>query len=64
MANQLYGRKATAKKLGISVRIIDVLITSKELTALKIRNRTLVSETAIAEFIKRKEAEKQQASAG
>jgi excisionase family DNA binding protein len=58
MAEQtLYRIEKVAERFGISVRQVFRLVDSKELASLKIGKRRLVSEEAIARFIKKKEAE-------
>jgi len=54
-APQLYRREEVAKKLGICLRAADELIMTKQLPSLKIGKRRLVSETALAAFIKKME---------
>jgi excisionase family DNA binding protein len=55
-APQLYRREDLARKLNISLRAADELILSKKIPSLKIGKRRLVSETAIATFIRKQEA--------
>jgi len=55
LAPQLHRREKVAEKLGISLRAADELILSKKLPSLKIGKRRLVSEEAIAKFIRQQE---------
>jgi len=55
-APQLHRREKVAEKLGISLRAADELIATKKLPSLKIGKRRLVSEEAIARFIRQQEA--------
>jgi excisionase family DNA binding protein len=55
-APQLYRREKVAEKLGISLRAADELILTGQLPSLKIGKRRLVSETALAAFIRKRES--------
>jgi len=55
LSPQLHGRKGAAEKLGVSLRTLDDLIATKQLISLKIRKRRLISEEAIASFIRKAE---------
>lgn len=55
-APQLHRREKVAEKLSISLRKADQLILSKELPSLKIGGRRLVSDVALATFIRKQEA--------
>lgn len=54
-APALHPRPEGARKLGVSVRTIDYLISQKELRAVRIGRRVLVSENALADYIQRQE---------
>jgi excisionase family DNA binding protein len=55
-APQLHRREKVAEKLAISLRATDELILTGKLPSLKIGKRRLVSEEAIAKFIRAAEA--------
>jgi hypothetical protein len=56
LAPQLYGRTRLPEKLGISQRAVDELLATKQIASLKIGKRRLVTEEAIARFIRQREA--------
>jgi excisionase family DNA binding protein len=55
-APQLYRREEVAGRLKISLRHADELILTKQLPSLKIGKRRLVSEAALASYIRKLEA--------
>ncbi len=55
-APQLYRREELARKLNVSLRCADELILTKKIPSMKIGRRRLVSENAIANFIRKQEA--------
>ena len=54
-APQLLTREQVAQRLNVSLRTADALILSRQIASLKIGKKRLVSETALADFIKRQE---------
>ena len=52
----LHRREIAASRLGISLRLLDELISSKQLASVKIRKRRLISEEAIQNFIRKAES--------
>ncbi len=56
-APQLLTREQVAQRLGVSIRTADTLILSRQIASLKIGKKRLVSETALAAFIRRHEQE-------
>lgn len=55
-APQLLRREEVAERLGISLRAADELILTKQLPSLKIGKRRLVSDSALAAFIRKRES--------
>ena len=49
----LYSRKETSAILSISLRTLDTLIATKQLTARRIGKRTLISADALKSFARR-----------
>lgn len=54
---EAYRRQEVAIKLRVSVRTVDDLIMTGELRSFRIGKRRLVSEDALAAFIKKQEQE-------
>jgi excisionase family DNA binding protein len=54
---QLYSRPEAAEKLRLSLRMLDELITTREIASLRVGKRRLISEKSLSEFIKKREAE-------
>lgn len=54
---EAYRRQEVATKLRVSVRTVDDLIMTGELRSFRIGKRRLVSEDALAAFIKKQEQE-------
>ena len=54
-APQLLTREQVAQRLSVSLRTADALILSRQIASLKIGKKRLVSETALAAFIKKQE---------
>jgi excisionase family DNA binding protein len=54
-APQLLTRELVAQRLGVSIRTTDTLILSRQIASLKIGKKRLVSETALAAFIRKHE---------
>lgn len=54
----LHRREIAALRMGISLRMLDELIATKELSSVKIGKRRLVSEEAIQNFIRKAERSK------
>jgi excisionase family DNA binding protein len=52
---KLHRREEVAQLLGISLRAADELILTRQLSSLKIGKRRLVSEAALAAFIRKRE---------
>jgi len=52
---QLRRREEGARMLGISLRAFDELLATRQIASLKIGKRRLVSENAIATFIRKRE---------
>jgi excisionase family DNA binding protein len=55
-APQCLGREEFARRLGVSLRTADALILSKQIKSLKVGKKRLVTEDALAEFIRKREA--------
>ncbi len=54
-ANELHERPTVADRLKISLRKLDYLISAREIKTIKIGKRRLISESAIADFIRKGE---------
>ena len=54
-APQLLTREQVSQRLSVSLRTADALILSRQIASLKIGKKRLVSETALAAFIKKQE---------
>jgi len=52
---KLYGRPETAQTLNISLRKLDELLATRQIASLRIGKRRLISDAAIASFIRRAE---------
>jgi excisionase family DNA binding protein len=52
----LHKREIAALRLGVSLRTLDELIASKQIASVKIGKRRLVSETSLANFIRKRES--------
>lgn len=55
VAPLLHRRINAAQRLGISVRLLDSLLAERVLKSVKVGRRRLVSESAIEEFIRKRE---------
>jgi excisionase family DNA binding protein len=51
----LHRRPDAARRLGISVRLLDSLLAEHQLRSVKCGRRRLVSEAALQEFIRKRE---------
>jgi excisionase family DNA binding protein len=51
----LHRREIAALRLGVSLRMLDELVATKQLASVKIGKRRLVSEQAIQDFIRKAE---------
>jgi excisionase family DNA binding protein len=54
----LHRREIAALRLGVSLRLLDELLATKQLVSVKIGKRRLVSEEAIQAFFRRAEKSK------
>jgi excisionase family DNA binding protein len=55
-SSQLLTREQFAQRIAVSLRKADELILTKQIASLKIGRRRLVSELALAAFIRKQEA--------
>jgi excisionase family DNA binding protein len=51
----LHRREIAALRLGVSLRLLDQLLATRQLASVKIGKRRLVSEQAIQDFIRKAE---------
>jgi excisionase family DNA binding protein len=51
----LHRREIAALRLGVSLRLLDELLATRQLASVKIGKRRLISESAIIDFIRRAE---------
>jgi len=51
----LHRREIAALRLGVSLRLLDELLATRQLASVKIGKRRLISEAAIQDFIRRAE---------
>jgi excisionase family DNA binding protein len=51
----LHRREIAALRLGVSLRLLDELLATKQLPSVKIGKRRLISEQAIQDFIRKAE---------